>query len=117
MSDGYCRCTPGLWCGCETNRPTDPFFSDGPTIGTGDLAYFDTFSGLVPCRIVSVTDRETYYGRVETDVVVKLTATRGAYLKGELVTADPAHVVPRQNVRRSGGHLRINTRYVVRRDA
>lgn len=111
-----CRCVPGLWCGCETNRPTDPFFSDGPTIGTGDLAYLDTFSGLIPCKILSVTDRRNYYGTVETDVTVKVTADRKAYRKGETVTSDPRHVVPRANVHRRSGNLRIDTRYVVRRD-
>jgi hypothetical protein len=70
----------------------------------GELAYLDTFSGLVPCRVVGIYTS----GRP----IIRLTATRGAYRKGEeLIPEIPRNVVPRANVRFHKYGARIVGRY------
>lgn len=59
--------------------------------------FLDTFSGLVPC--IAVSKRVTQYDGLE--ITVKLTATRGAYKRGETVAMTHRHVVPRGQVYRS----------------
>lgn len=63
----------------------------------GELAYMDTFAGLVPCKVVKVPSDPT--GR--TGVTVVLTATRGAYRQGERIETEGSRtlVVPRSHVR------------------
>lgn len=53
------------------------------------LAYFDSFAGLVPCRILSVTPH---------DVRLVVTASRGAYERGTVVETTWRHAVPRGSV-------------------
>ena len=62
------------------------------SVHRGVMAYLDTFSGLVPCRVESVDDAG--------NVTVKLTGTRGAYKRGETLTGQRAglSVVPRTAV-------------------
>ena len=81
------------------------------TLRKGSLAYYDTFSGLVPCKVLAVRDAadlsvpmrfELLKGGVSSryKVDVRLTATRCAYRKGEVLTDLFAHdVVPREAVR------------------
>lgn len=57
------------------------------TLRSGDLAYADTFSGLIPCKVLSIRDVNS--------VSIKLTAGRGPYRKGEVLTWDWKWVVPR----------------------
>lgn len=74
----------------------------------GELAYYDTFSGLVPCKVTNVRRRED--GR--TRVSVKLTATRGTYRRGEEIPdLRPDYVVPRSSVRVRSGMYRIRNNY------
>ena len=62
------------------------------------FAYFDSFAGLVPCRVLSVA----------TDgVVVRLTAARGPYRRGEVLTWPHTRIVSRKAVYRSGYTYRI----------
>lgn len=69
----------------------------------GTLAFFDTLSaGLIPCKVVAVAD-----GAVN----IKLTATRKAYKRGEIIAADAFSVVPRNHVFTRGFHYRIRTNY------
>jgi hypothetical protein len=53
------------------------------------LAYLDSFIGLVPCKVLSVEDRA---------VTLKITATRGPYKRGEVLTRYANSVVPRPAV-------------------
>lgn len=66
----------------------------------GCLAYFDSFEGLVPCWIMSITG-PTGTPSTAQRVTVKLTANRGCYKRGEILTAWGLHVIPRGAVRRS----------------
>ena len=56
----------------------------------GDLAYIDSFAGLVPCKVIEITDGA---------VTVKITATRGAYKRGTIESHSAHYVVPRSAVR------------------
>ena len=69
------------------------------TLKTGCLAYFDSFAGLVPCKVESV-QREAN-GLIHTvRVQVRFTATRGAYKRGESHTESALWVFPRGAVYR-----------------
>lgn len=62
----------------------------------GVLAYWDTFSGLVPCRV-----RHVRAGRLGWEVDITLTAARGPYRRGEIHDGlTTSRVVPRQCVRK-----------------
>lgn len=61
----------------------------------GTLAYVDTFLGLVPCKVTAITDQT---------VTVRLTATRGTYQRGEILTERHPWVIPRACVYRSRQH-------------
>jgi hypothetical protein len=56
------------------------------------LAYWDTFTGLIPCRVTRVHDDGT--------VTVVLTAARRPYQRGETHTVRAWHVAPRDRIRR-----------------
>ena len=66
------------------------------------LAFFDSFAGLVPVKIVSVTPN-----RAEATVVA--TATRGAYLRGDTWTASRRDIVARGAVIRRDFQFRIRS--------
>jgi hypothetical protein len=38
-----------------------------------ELAYFDSFSGMIPCKVINISNDK---------ITVKLTGTRGAYKRG-----------------------------------
>ena len=86
--------------------------SEFTTYEAGTLAYLDTlFDGLVPCKVIEVAYPGN--GRVFSsgEITVRITADRGAYKKGELLTEKASQVVPRSHVRRTSGHARINSLY------
>jgi hypothetical protein len=56
----------------------------------GTLAYYDSFAGLIPCKVQSTNGDDT---------VVKLTATRGAYKRGEILTLHTRNVIERHRIR------------------
>lgn len=63
------------------------------------LAYWDSFSGLVPCKVIRVEtspdpDWNDAFGH-KYCVVAILTANRGPYRKGEQIAQSPAHIWPR----------------------
>jgi hypothetical protein len=74
----------------------------GHTLRAGQLAFLDTFAGLVPCKVRTlVLDDDSPAGVLRWTVTVKLTATRGAYKRGEVLTFagdDGRNVVPRSAV-------------------
>ena len=79
---------------------------------TGDLAYFDCFAGLIPCKVLAITGSHgaasTGFASSSQTVRFKLTARRGAYRRGEVLESFGLHVVPRGAVRRlqSGERIR-----------
>ena len=99
-----------LLCG----SPSD----SAPVHTAGELAYLDTFAGLVPCRVVSVDSPGSGWvaaGEGEGQLTVRLTATRQAYQKGETLSDRTAsQVVPRANVRRTRFGARIVSQYTWR---
>ena len=68
------------------------------------LAYYDTFSGLVPCRIVAVGD----WSDQTSEARIQITATRAAYKRGEFLTTSLRHVVPRDSIRQRRGYQTIS---------
>lgn len=83
------------------------------TIGT--LAYLDTLPAMVPCKVTAVGEPEQY-SSVPT-ITITLTATRGAYTRGETLTRRADHVVPRTCTYYRNGIMRIrNTWHVVKGD-
>jgi hypothetical protein len=71
----------------------------GAILKTGTKVYFDTFAGLIPAHVEAVTDLWT--------VKLKLTATRGAYKRGEVIETNALHAVPRKTVFVRCGQYRI----------
>lgn len=65
------------------------------------LAYLDSFSGLVPCRIIAVGD----WSDRNSECRVQYTATRGPYKRGQFDTWPLRNVVPRSAIR----HRKYNT--------
>lgn len=91
--------------------------SEQLTLKTGILAYLDTFSGQIPCRVLAVAgDSEGRICAPSPTVKVKLTATRGAYRRGEIVESTAFHVYPRECRVVRNGHYRIKTNYIVKGD-
>ncbi len=65
------------------------------------LAYWDSFAGLIPCRVVR------YDAAIDPGypacVVAVLTATRGCYQRGERIAQDCRNIWPRDCVRAKRG--------------
>jgi hypothetical protein len=78
----------------------------GITLKTGELAYLDTFAGLVPCKVVKMEGASGFPSSSQT-VVVKLTTSKGAYRRGEIIESNGLHVVARGAVYVRGGQFRI----------
>jgi hypothetical protein len=75
-----------------------------PVLKTGIKAYYDTFSGLIPCKVLRVYRTGNEYNAVD----IKLTAGRGAYKRGEVLQAlSTQHVCPRNAVYVRNGQYRI----------
>ena len=69
------------------------------TLKTGCKAYYDTFNGLIPCVVLSVKSK--------WHVEFKLTANRAAYKRGEILSGNSLHVIPREAVYVRSGQCRI----------
>lgn len=65
------------------------------TLKAGDRAFFDCFTGLVPCRVLSITGK-TGPASTAQNVHFKVTKDMGAYHTGEVMESFGLHVVPRQ---------------------
>lgn len=65
------------------------------------LAYFDSFAGLIPCRIITAWSK-LGDGRLDwkNQVEIVITGTRGVYEKGQRHTLSVSLIVPRTAVRR-----------------
>ena len=68
------------------------------TLKVGDLAYWDSFAGLVPCKVMSIEGTSGIASTAQR-VEFTLTAARKPYKRGELQEASALHVVPRKSVR------------------
>jgi hypothetical protein len=64
------------------------------SLKVGNLAYFDSFAGLVPCWIVAIVGPA---GNPSTEqrVTVKFTAKRGPYKRNETIETSGLRVCPR----------------------
>jgi hypothetical protein len=72
------------------------------------LAYIDSFAGLVPCRVTDVRDvRDPVLSTIYRQVTATVTADRGAYKRGEIVSLASHTIVPRTAVRRRKYSTRI----------
>lgn len=73
------------------------------TVTAGTLAYYDSFTGLVPVRVDSVkaNDDDIVYVRFT------VTASRHGYPQGEQWTTNASRVIARDTVRRRNGRYRI----------
>lgn len=69
---------------------------------TDSKAYFDSFSGLIPCKVLSVVK-----GEFGIKVKVKLTKGQGSYKKFEKITESSLHIIPRKSIKYYGGNARI----------
>jgi hypothetical protein len=68
-------------------------------INLGDFVYLDSFAGLIPAKVLA-------FGPLGQHARCRVTATRGDYKRGEVVTFAHNAVVPRNHVyRRSGQYL------------
>lgn len=72
------------------------------TLNTGDLAYLDTLSsGLVKLKVIRIENDTRQDGKPVKHVVVRVTADRGAYRRGELINSEMlGRIVPRTAVKR-----------------
>ena len=60
---------------------------------SGELAYIDSFVGLIKCKVLSVSPG------FPTQVTVKVTASRGSiFIRGEIVTYRNDYIIPRGNI-------------------
>ena len=76
------------------------------TLTIGSLAYFDSFNGLIPCRVTDIRGLNGLASNGQT-VTVELTVKRAAYRKGEIITTSGLQIVPRDAVRIRSGIKRI----------
>jgi len=77
----------------------------------GELAYYDTFSGLVPCKVNKVMEGGTGQQTTSGLIAVTLTADRGAYRRGEEIHAHARDIIPREHVRTRSGKYTVHTGY------
>lgn len=59
------------------------------------LAYIDSFSGLVPCKVLYISEPDEYGGHY---IKVKVTASRNGYKRGTVETFTGRIIVPRDAV-------------------
>ena len=76
------------------------------------LAFIDSFAGLVPCKVLRIKHNDihkcgTFAQQSDITVTVRITATRGAYRLGEVLTLPSHNVVPRGSVYTRNGQYRV----------
>jgi hypothetical protein len=69
------------------------------TLKTGSEAYYDSFAGLIPCRVDAVSGTS---GPGSTRQIIRATITRTCmpYRKGDQVEVTGLHVIPANAIRR-----------------
>lgn len=95
------------------NREAMKATADKNVFHVGTTAYYDTFSGMIPCIVTAISPGRWYGFAVggETSITIRLTKTVGAYKKGEIIQAKSGCVVPRKFRVLRGHQYRINTSY------
>lgn len=90
-----------------------------PVLRVGDLAYLDTFSGLVPCKVREFTDlrrvsRETRVipATSAVNVIVRVTADRPGYRRGEFVESSSLWTPPRAAIRRMKYQTKVRSFWI-----
>lgn len=69
----------------------------------GNLAFYDSLrSGLVPCKVTGFDGVTVYF---------TVTASKGAYKKGEELSAPSYHVIPRKMVHVRSGKYHFSPSY------
>ena len=68
------------------------------TLKANEAAYYDSFVGLVPCKVLSITG-ESGQASSKQEVTFRVTASLGPYKRGEILSRDALSVVPRATVR------------------
>ncbi len=77
----------------------------------GQLAYLDTFAGMVPCKVLRVIEPASGNTVTKGKIEIRLTATRGAYKRGEVLIDQACNVVPRPQRFCRCGKYKVNTNY------
>ena len=85
-----------------TSKPTDV----RPVLRVGDLAYFDSLTGIIPCKVLAITGKRGAPSS-EQRVVFKTTVERPGWLRGARHECFGFHVIPRAAYfkRRYGSHI------------
>jgi len=81
------------------------------TYPAGTLAYIDSFCGLIPCKVIEVTQERNFAGSLLTFCKVKVTARRPGFLRGEIANHDALYIIPRNHVYTRCGQFRIRGGY------
>jgi len=71
----------------------------------GELAYIDSFMGLIKCKVLSVNPG------FPTQVTVKVTSSGRGYARGEIVTYRNDYIIPRGNIFTSCRTYKIRNNY------
>jgi len=69
------------------------------TLKANGAAYCDCAAGLVPCRVLSIRG-ESGQANSTQEVTFAITASRGAYKRGEILSSDALSIAPRDAVKR-----------------
>lgn len=89
-------------------RPASLGDFPGFPVRAGDLAYVDTFSGLVPCRVDWFSGWGAREDHANVHARVTFTGSRGAYTRGESISARvDRELISRASVRTRAGQLRV----------
>lgn len=81
------------------------------TYHAGELAYIDSFLGLIPCKVLRVDEPSTP-SVTSGKVVIRVTADRPAFRRGEVSTETGHNVIPRSRVYTRNGMYRIRSGYL-----
>jgi hypothetical protein len=66
-----------------------------PVLRAGDLAYYDSTAGMIPCRVISIRGASGAAGS-QSSALVKTTAVRDGWPRGTKFDTWTLHVVPRK---------------------
>ena len=80
------------------------FTMDDIIIGkVGDLATYDSFGGMVACKVIAIAPQHTTsFGFIERPITIKITdRSNPAYHPGETLTVEGSRVYPRRAWQRS----------------
>ena len=89
-----------------------------PVLRVGDLAYYDSMTGMIPCKVISLRG-ESGPASSESSALIKTTAARYGWPRGTEFDALTLHVVPRAAYfpRRYGARIGYYTVEVPKRAA